>query len=411
MVVRSLCDGWLAASLLTCVALSACSGDDDDGSDPASEDGGRSGPADGAAPRLDAGDAGAADAGPDAGAFDCKLKLASGIVAISDPLAQSLQPPTFVWSGDGVVGVWPRFEGTGYRLVELDGSGAVAVPARTLWPEDAAINDPSVAVREDVVAIADRRTVGINNRGICRIALVTRDDGPVITPPKRLSDVPDDELGSDEAADCQVVAVAEGFLVVWYQLVDAGAPSWTLFAQAVAPDGSLQGERLSLGSSSEMRPHAPLIRSDGSLALIVRQQRVDQLATFSYVADGEVETLELELGSPPMLLDYAHGNFLVRTVDHLILIDERGKPVRSPIAIGLRARFAPLGDGYASISQEEFVVAAAYDAELQPRAAPVTLSNNRAAIADSLVYAPDGESTAAIVLDFSQLLYVPLACE
>jgi hypothetical protein len=426
MTVRALCDGTLRAGLLalTVCAAGACTsaereptssvvsprgmagadGDDDDADFVPLNDGGA------VIETRDAGSGSVADAG--AGSADAAATLGCSLVSragapIVDPEVMFPQV-AFSWSGDGAVGVWPTATGTGYRLIELDRTGTARAPVRTLWPAETASEPPSIAVSGGVLALADRLKVGVNGRRTCRLGLSTL-SGDSILAPKRVSDVPDDETGLHEAFNCQVVAVQDGVLVVWHQRTGEQSPAISTFAQGFGLDGQARGARLTLDTSAA-QPDQPWVTSDGTRALVAHADDGELLTPFTVVDGEQIDTVEIELEERIKELGSARGEYLVRTSSFLRVLDRELQLVRGPIDVGPRATIAPLGDGYVAVSNEDFVVARAYDGELAASSPVVMLSQDRAALAQSLVYAPDGSSTALILLVNSRVMYVQFMC-
>jgi hypothetical protein len=360
----------------------------------------------------DAGDASSSDAGRNPGKLDCLPALSREYTTISDPDQAYVSGPTFVWSGDGIVGVWQGPEGHGYRVIELDADGAPRAALRTVWKDALSTPSPRIAVSADVLAIVDQAAEGDNQRPTCRLGLVRLGGKDSLAAPARFSDPTEDDSVLNEAQHCDVVAVGGDFVLVWQQIVSrTTALATRLFAQRVGRDGVAQGARLTIASTDDEKLLGPvLVTSDATRALVVHALGGQGGTSLAFIEGDQVHSVASDLDAPIERFIPAHDGFLAVAGDALWTFDREGKRTHGPIDIASASLIAPLGSAYVAVSHEEFLIARTFDATLANQSDAVGISDSRGAYGEAIIYAADGSSTALLYDDAGEVRLAKLQC-
>jgi hypothetical protein len=283
-------------------------------------------------------------------------------------------------------------------------------PLRTLWHDTLNGVDPSLAVASNVLAVVDEVPLEPESpRSICRVALAQLEGGASILVPTRIGDAPESDSPRGEAGHCSVVAVGEGFLLVWRQRVSRTSLAWSLFAQRITRDGTEVGERLTLASGEASEIDGVRVSSDGLRALIAHSLGDDPALRLMFVEGEAMTPVESEIAGPLTSLVFVHGSFLARTADALWVLDGMGLVQGDPIDVGSRATVAPLGQGYVAVTQDELMVGRAFDRELSASSKLVPLTSSSSASLETVVFSPDGSSTFVIFHDGGPF-FAPLEC-
>ena len=344
---------------------------------------------------IDAGrhsvDAGAAEAG-------CKGIVVGAPVTLTDANARAMS--TFVFSGDGAIGVGRGPGGTGYRALEVDASGQPRGPAQTLWPAAPSSDGPHIAVASDVLAIVDQTPTGTNQRPICSLGLVHLPDLTSIMEPTRVSDAPDDASVLNEASACNVAQAGSEIVVFWRQVTSKTSLAASLFAQRFSLAGAPLGKRLVLASGSDLAKLSEVaVTSTGPAAVVAYAAGTG--TRFSFVEAGAVRTVPVALDDV-LHLAFAHGGLLVQTGQSAALLDADGTVTYGPVALPTSNSgwlVAPLGPAWVGVSHQEFLVARGLDGHFAASSPEAGLSDDRGASASQLVYASDGSWTVALYYD------------
>jgi hypothetical protein len=344
---------------------------------------------------------------PDSGRHDDAGGVGPGCVAVAagspvelvDPEGFSFAYSRFVATEEGVVGVYGGAITGGRRLIFLDRSGAPRRPPETLWPDQLGAQSSELALSGDVLAVVDQSSVGVNARQTCRMGILRVSDSTSILAPMRVSDLTEDDSIVNEVQYCRVAAVRDGFFVVWQQNTSRTSLEWSLFGQEYGTDGVPRGARVVIASGGDFsKADGVGVVFDGVRPVVhyaVIGASAPTGGSLAFVEDGGVRTVALD-AAEPVALDWAHGGFLVQTNGAAWLLDAAGERLVDPVALP-GARVAPLGDGYVSVANDEYLVARALDERLGAPSPPEGLSLDRGATLHQLVYAPNVTFTAAVI--------------
>jgi hypothetical protein len=303
------------------------------------------------------------------------------------PTEEPVEDPTdgaffsFVTVPDGFVGMARGLQNSGYRFSVLDSAGMRLGNVVNVWGDQNGGESPEIAVSGATLALVD---VGSENEGrsVCRVGFVDLDTMDARGELVRISDAPDQGTILNEAVDCSVTATENGFFVVWQQYTSAVVDEMTLFGQELDVDGQPAFERLTLAVGDKGVAQIALT-SDGNVIYVAFEG--DRNVSLVAIEGESVVTHTIEAA----VMDVPHltvtkAGLLARTSNELFLLDFEGRVVFGPLPNQARL-VAPLGDGYVTVEQQEFLVARAVDATLEQRSAPSALSEERGAYGDQLL--------------------------
>jgi hypothetical protein len=341
--------------------------------------------------------------------------------------------PEFALTDDGFVGVAAATDGGfGYAIMKYGADGTLQGSVATLWPDVQTYSRPRPAVSGDVLAMVEEYWDEESDAGLCRIAMVRLSDMTAILQPTSYSSY---------QANCNVVAVDNGFVAFWTKETDE-EPSqrkWTAFAQSFDLDGNTVGDPLALAVHDCDRycPTTFFAVSDGSRAAVLVGNSVDTELDLAFIEDGKLGTtlVEVDHTSGWRQLVPANGGLVVTGPGSLFAspdpdpeaparpgfllstLDREGGLLYGPVGVDYTQTgpgtwaVAPLDTGYVLVSKEEYLVARTLDAELAALSAPTGISDDPMAEAWQLLYAPDGSRVGLIYEDESfQLRFVGLKC-
>ncbi|MBN1609525.1 MAG: hypothetical protein JW940_23035 [Polyangiaceae bacterium] len=353
---------------------------------------------------------GGADTGGAGAATTCYAALDADPVDLDAP--SSAYAPAFASTEDGFVGVAPGADG-GYAITRYGADGALQGSVETLWPEVQYVPEAELAVSGDVLAIVDLDVDKDTQRQVCRLAMVGLADVTALREPTRYSDAPTSASVLNEADACGLVAVDGGFVVLWHAQTSDTSDESTLFAQGYDLDGNQEGDRLAL-AVGDKRSGLFSAASDGTRAAVVVAGSKDAALELAFIEDGQLSAASLDPGvsglSDIVELAPARDGFIARAGDELSVLDRDGRLLHGPVSVDSTVRVAPLDAGYVLVSNEEYLVARTLDAELGELSDPTAISNDRAASASQLLYAPDGSRVGLIYNDSGQRRFVRLVC-
>jgi hypothetical protein len=390
--------GWGWIGILAVLGMAAC----DDAPLPNSEDtalgdGGMDAEHDGDAsgPTGSAQDAGCA-------APECAAVFATNPVPIRDP-ESDIFFATFIAYEEGFVGAWSGAARDGYRAVVLAADGAQG-EVRTLWPGQWTPDERGMANQVDVLAIA-HQVADENRRQTCRIGFARLPAFESIEDPAQFSDPTEAGSVLNEAASCRVVAVRNGFLAVWWQIVSGTFDEGRIFAQGFTTEGDIRGDRLTLHATGFLdRPRHLTTTAWNSQAVVSFATRE---GSFLAVIDGDDVRLH-RTEDDLRVTGSGHGSLIGHTPQGVVLADESGQVVHGPVEMD--GHLAALGNGFVLTSHEEFLVAQALHGDLTVSSEPTRLSSDRRVYFRGLVPAPDGERAGALFSGEGGLRFSVLTC-
>jgi len=287
-----------------------------------------------------------------------------------------------------------------YTLLERDGKQH---SKHELWPLAGIADDKiQLAVRDDVMAMAIRGSK--NGRPVCDVGFVDLKTGKTMGPMQTYSDIPDGMTVLNEASDCGVAPLGDGFLVLWTQIVSNTSNEGRLFAQRLTGNGTNLGERLVLASGETKRLNQPTVVG------LKRDTAVVGLAgKLIYVAaDGSLRE-SVRQAQQNVVMGSARGHLFVRSDLGLSVLGPDEKPV-GPDFDTLDPNVAPFGDGFILPEKGMFPAVKAYSATLTQSTSPVGLGDDRQGGVVYLMYDPAGTHVAALVRNNGQLSFRELTC-
>jgi hypothetical protein len=344
-------------------------------------------------------------------AVACTAVVATALTTLAEPIvsaddAAAVIGANFLWSGDGIIGVWGGMTGR-RRVIQLDAAGALRGPVQDLWPGRAPSDVSEVAVAGHVLAVVEQVFVG--GRPECVLGLASLPDVVSIQEPTRFSDPTEAETILNEAQYCSVTGTGDGFLVAWQQYTSRTSGAWSLFAQRYGLNGAPQGERMTLTSGGDFdRVDVPSLTVEGTRVTVAFSEIRGTTSTFAFIEGNRLTTATAPV-SGPLRTRAAHGALIAQTNEQAWLLDANGSVRAGPVALP-DTSLGPLGEGYVSVAKEEYLVARTVDGNLAPASEPTGLSLDRSASWGQLVFAPDGTWTAVLHGDDGQRRLSRLTC-
>jgi hypothetical protein len=410
---------WVAAAqLMAALTILGCSetkspGSDGGPRDPKDASAGESGSGGSAGSPSDAGDAGADS---DGGAATSCNPAITKVVSWKDsvPVAST---PVYAWTGNHVVAAW-GLSGGGYRVLDLDPTGATPALFKTLWPDERVSGENTrVAVSNGVLAIVEGTTDAATEHRVCRLALVRVDGLEPMQPPTRFSDLPEQATLLNQAPECAIAPLGDGFVLLWQQYSNPSDSSATLFAQRIRSDGTSRGDRLTLHEALP-KPLPIETASNGEHVVVAAATARDakDMSLWRIGQDSlETSALSLEAGgkkAASVKLRAAHDGYIAVALDSVWLLDAKGQPSTGPVSIPnvSQAFIAPMGDGYVVVEHDEFLTATARDEKFGAPSKPVGFSDDRGASASAILSDADGDHTFVVFYEQGSYRLATLGC-